>query len=498
MIVDQYSAQQVLALLDQLVEGREDDPDFLPNILYQLSVSCKMPPVFEWIKKHLNAFLLANSLSSKTIVLKCISIILGNSDNVSRETRLDYLLAVTDKVMRTKEAAIKCLCSGIICTLIDILYLDAKATWTRYKEVIGCVGIGRRVGSELSNRYNAHIQQHQVDVDFELDQIEREVLDYAMTNNACSILSVIPIHFYSPVEVKISDSVEYVSFASKVLEQEMQGMPRPVLLGTGNAIVKQPKRADLTKQHPFTFATLCAWSNDAAINDKEAKTRFDAFIKNPISILQLPWFLRPTLPIVLDKFINSLTVATAETQWMVDILDKIASSSPSLTAYAIYALNAISNANIAVLQSSTNYRDRTLSLVSDSTNEEILVAGMHALGAEFAKKCINQGGVYKSMYAGYCIGTAMEQQDGTLDERSYFGYCYARWVHGKSGTPLHQSSNDPLIIQSNCLLTGHPPATPINEPIDTKYAIALCTAHGDDASRTTRITWTSRHLPSSA
>ena len=109
---------------------------------------------------------------------------------------------------------------------------------------------------------------------------------------------------------------------------------------------------------------------------------------------------------------------------------------------------------------------------------------MYALGSEFAKKFINQGGVYKSMYAGYCIGTSMEHQGwhsiNLLDDRAYFGYCYAQWVHNRSSSLLRESSNDPLIVQSNCLLTGKPPSTPINEPMDTKYAIALCTSYGDD------------------
>ena len=82
------------------------------------------------------------------------------------------------------------------------------------------------------------------------------------------------------------------------------------------------------------------------------------------------------------------------------------------------------------------------------------------------------------MYAGYCIGTSTDHQDDTLlsllDERAYFGYCYAQWVHNRTGFLPRESSSDPLIAQSNCLLTGKPPSTPINEPIDTKYAIALC------------------------
>ena len=479
MIVDQYSAQQVLALLDRLVEENEGDGGFLSKTLYQLSLSCNMTPVFDWIKRHFNALLLTNSLNSKMAVLLCINAILSNSDNISRETRLDYLLAITDKLMKTKDTTVRNQCSVIICTLIDILYLDAKAAWTRYKDSVDCIGIGRRAAVELANRYTEYTLQ-QTDLSFELDSVEKEVVEYAVSNDAYTILSAIPTLFYNPIDISVNDSTEYVLFASKVLEHEIQSMPRPMLLGTGSISAKQHKPSEHMKQHAFTFATLCTWSEDVTVSDKEARARFDAFVKTPINTLQLPWFLRPTLPVTIDKFITNLTIATAETQWMIDALDKITPSNPSLPAYTIYILNAINNANLAILQSNVNYRDRILSYTNNSTNEEVLIAGMHALGSECANKFINQGGVYKSMYAGYCIGTTTEHQDDTLlallDDRAYFGYCYAQWAHNRNGSLLRESSNDPLIVQSNCLLTGKPPSTPINEPIDTKYAIALCTS----------------------
>ena len=358
MIVDQYSAQQVLALLDRLVEESEDDSDFLSKVLYRLSLSCKMGSVFDWIKKHFNALLLANSISSKTTILQCINAILSNSENISRETRLDYLLAITDKLMKTKDTAIRSQCSVIICTLIDILYLDAKAAWTRYRDSVDCVGIGRRAAIELAHRYTEYTMQ-QTDLNFELDSVEREVVEYAVSNNAYTILSAIPPIFYNSVDISVNDSTEYVLFASKVLEHEIQNMPRPMLLGTGSISTRQHKASEHVKQHAFTFATLCTWSDDGTISDKEARARFDAFVGTPINILQLPWFLRPTLPVTIDKLITNLTIATAETQWMVDALDKITSSNPSLLACTIYILSAINNANIAILQSNVNYRDRS-------------------------------------------------------------------------------------------------------------------------------------------
>ena len=385
MIVDQYSAQQILALLDRLVEENETDSEFLSNILYQLSPSCKMSPVFDWIKKHFNALLLTNSISSKSIILQCINAILSNSNNISRETRLDYLLAITDKLIKTKDATIKGQCSVIICTLIDILYLDAKAAWTRYKDSADCIGIGRRAAIELANRYTEYTLQ-QTDLSFELESVEKEVVEYAVSNNAYTILSVIPTLFYNPVDISVNDSAEYVLFANKVLEHEIQSMPRPMLLGTGNVSTRQHKPSEHMKQHTFTFATLCTWSDEVAISDKEARTRFDIFVKTPINMLQLPWFLRPTLPIIIDKFITNLTIATAESQWMIDVLDKITNNNPSITAYTIYILNAINDANLTILQSSINYQDRILSYTNNSTNEEVLIAGMHALGIRFCQK----------------------------------------------------------------------------------------------------------------
>lgn len=471
LIVDQYSAEVVIneVLKDKLQNDFE--LTIRATVLPQLAQRCKMPTIFDFVKFHITQLLLLDGYEATWIIGRTLREMFTHPDNLSRESRLEFMLGVVDKIISSEFEDIKEACLEILCLMIDIEFLDPQAAWARYKAIIDPIEIGVRIAKLLATKYVDYKKAETEESNpFVLEEIEQEVLDFAGANKSFKILADLPLHLFDPLVFEPVDADGYVAFASVVLESEIFTMPRPVLLGTGSGAASSTPKLQSAS---YDFATLCSWSISQP-SGQEARSRFDAFVKSPFSILQLPWFLRPALPSVISRFVATLASATGDTEWMAARLSD--SGTPPSIAYTVYILHAVDTANVHIFQHSGRHADRIAKLVESSSNEEIVISGIHVFGPGFAKRFVNTGGVWKSAAAGFVIGCEEGEREETFtcreDARAYFGWCFARWTEG---SPLHRpqiESNEPLVVQANAFLTGKPTDAQ-SEPLDTRYAICL-------------------------